>query len=142
MTSVFNTTESQFELPPGWVDRSISIFHPASETGEGGPSIVISREKLDGTVEEHSAKIFDGLRRALPRFELVWRKATKIGPMDGFDLRFRWVKSGARIDQRVVTLAYYDELLVHTASAPLDRADELMGIFDSCLASMKLRRQG
>jgi hypothetical protein len=139
--SLFNTTEGQFELPDGWVDRSISIFHPSHENGETGPSIVISRERLEGTVAEHSAKLLDGLRRALPRFELVWNKPAKVGPMDGFDLRFRWTKSGVRIEQRVVTLGYYDDLLVHTASGPLDRAEEISTILDNCLTSMKLRRQ-
>ncbi len=141
-TSLFNTTESQFELPAAWVDRSISVFQPQSAEGDGGPSIVISRERLDGDLATHADKVFQGLRRALPRFELVWNRPRTVGPMDAVDVRFRWSKDGSRVDQRLVMMAYYDELLVHTASAALDRAEALQPVFEHFLVSMRLRRRG
>ena len=95
----------EFELPEGWEDRSVVVLALPESKGGQGASIVITRERADvGLVAFADSQLVE-LAKKLPKFELLRRDERDFRGTVAIDLRFSWLNSNKKMNQRVLFAA-------------------------------------
>jgi hypothetical protein len=146
-TRAHELNELVFELPTILHDKTMHVF-ALKDDGPNEFSLVISRAKVDAqnTLEEFTQRLCAELERALPKFKLHQRVELHIDDSPAIELRYSWHNNGVVMQQRQsITLvqsaaAVEPEALMVAATCIDSFSDHWRAVYDSMLASMKLRR--
>jgi hypothetical protein len=138
--TMFHTDEVSFELPEGWVDRSINLFVPPANPS--GFSFVMSRQELAGQgLAPFVASALATLAKEWPRFVVLGQRDRMVGPLQGREARVKWAPKGQPYYQHQVYAPYYGTALIFTATTPFRFASQCESLLDQALAAVKFRRQ-
>lgn len=140
MSYVYHTDNAVFDLPPGFVDRSLTILEWPTATG-GRIALTMQREPrqgdrpLDEVVRDNLAKI----SRTLKGYKELSR--THFDPPSVARVAFEHRHELTRVVQYQLYVSTLDGLLIFGATGrAADRAD-CEALFDQVLQSLKLREK-
>lgn len=113
--ATYVTEEVAFDLPDGFADRSSTML---SSTKAGHPmSIVVTREPLTKTVEEHVQEAVAAIRKTAPVTKVLGQRERDIGNLPAREVRFSTVASKQPLYIRQAYVPYYGTLLALTVSS-------------------------
>jgi hypothetical protein len=138
--TMFHTDEVSFEVPEGWVDRTINILAPPEHPS--GFTLVMSRQALHGKeLAPFVAGALATLAKEWPRFVVLGQRDRKVGPLQGREARVKWAPKGQPFYQHQVYVAYYGTALIFTATTAFRFALQCEGFLDQAMANVRFRRQ-
>lgn len=138
--ATFHTDEVSFELPEGWVDRTINILAPLDHPS--GFTFVMSRQALAGKeLAPFVAGALATLAREWPRFVVLGQRDRKVGTLQGREARVKWAPKGQPYYQHQVYASYYGTALIFTATTAFRFASQCESFLDQALAAVRFRRQ-
>jgi hypothetical protein len=138
--ATFHTDEVSFELPEGWVDRSVNLLAPPDQ--RTGFTLVLSRQALgDKELGPFVAGALQRLAKEWPRFTVLGQRDRRVGPLAGREARVRWAPKGEPYYQHQVYVPYYGTALIFTATTAFRFAAQCDALLDQALAAVKFRRQ-
>lgn len=143
--SQYNLDEASFDLHPSLKDRTVNQFI-INDSGPSDFSFVISRAEAfaETTVDAFADTLANEMRKALPKFELLNKRALVVDGSAAMELHFTWRNGDTEMHQRQVAV------FVQAASADRSKAllltgtshgrfkDEWNLAFDTMLGSMRL----
>lgn len=126
-------------LPEGWVDRTV-LTYIGPDSGHGSPSLVVSRDRLDGSVSlgRYAAMHDASVRVGLEGVDLIDDRETTVGGRPAVCHTYAWSHSGRRMRQRVWCLVAGDVGYAIVASAADAEFDELRSVWAAAIASFML----
>ena len=137
----YSTPDLSFEAPPGWLDRSVTVFAaPPGDVAAGGPNIVVTRDALGAgeALEGYSDRQLVELAKRLDQFTLRHRRAARVGGAPAVELAFDWRSPSGPVTQRLVTVAAPDGALLNlTVTAPAASAGDALAAFEAMVASAR-----
>ncbi len=117
--SQYNLNEAHFDLHPSLKDRTVNQFI-VNDNGPSDFSFVISRAEdfVETTVDAFAETLANALRKALPKFELVNKRAVLVDGSEAVELHYTWRNGESEMHQRQVA--------VFVQAASVDRSKALM----------------
>jgi hypothetical protein len=113
--ATYVTEEIVFDLPDGFVDESNTMLSSAKA---GHPiSIVVTREPLTRSVEDHVKGAVQAIQKTAPVTRVLGHREREIGHLPGREVRFSTVASKQPLYIRQAYVPYYDKLLAITFSS-------------------------
>lgn len=136
---IYHADEMSFEIPDGFVDRSMTVLAPR---GEPALSLVITREpRSEEPLAAQVSQIAATLTEKLPGVRVLGQREREAGGVRARELRATATVDGVATYARQVFIDYYGTLLTFSitskrAHQPLcDRATETL------MGSLKLRKR-
>ncbi|ATQ76754.1 hypothetical protein CR152_21235 [Massilia violaceinigra] len=143
--SQYNLDEASFDLHPDLKDRTVNQFI-INDNGPSDFSFVISRAEnfAETTVDAFAEHLAGELRKALPKFELVNKRALLVDGSAAVELHYTWRNGDSEMHQRQVAVfvrAASEEgtkALLLTGTSHGAFKDEWNTAFETMLGSMRL----
>ncbi len=138
---MYHFAEGAFDLPAGFTDRSLNLFHRPTTGGEIIMSV--TRETIpDGrSFEELTAQLIQSLSAKLRSFERVSNPHKTPLDVPTVRIAFRWLNPVSGLIYQEQCMALYDRQCVTFGIAgPAHEEERAAAELQSLLASLKLRR--
>lgn len=136
--ATYHVEEMTFEVPDGWIDRSIQLF----SRPEGSISYNITRDDPKGQdVGPYVAKQLKALGPKLPRFLLIGQRSRAVGTLQGYEARLQWAPQGPLFYQHQVYVPYYGAVIIFTVTGPKSLAAQCDAHLEKSIANIKFRKQ-
>lgn len=137
--ATYVTEEIAFDLPDGFVDRSNTML---SSTKAGHPmSIVVTREPLTKTVEQHVHEAVQAIQKTAPMTRVLGHREREIGHFPGREVRFSTVASKQPLYIRQAYVPYYATLLAITVSSLRTQQPFCDSIAEKLVNGIQFRRR-
>lgn len=138
---IYETDEITFEVPEGYVDRSMNIFvTPPSATRSAPLSIVITRDaRTDEPVTEQAGKLLKDVPK-VTGFKVVGQRDREVGSLPAREARIHGVQSNVPTYSRQTFVGYYDTLLSIVVTAPRASSAQCDALTDRLLGSMRFKK--
>lgn len=137
--ATYHTDELSFEVPDGFVDRSVTVLAPE---GEPAISLVITREpRAEGPLEAQVSQATRAMVEQVPSTKVTGQREREVGGLRAREVRAQCMVNKVATYARQVFVGYYGTLLTMTLTvkrphqALCDRAAE--GI----LSSVRFRKR-
>jgi hypothetical protein len=129
-----------FEAPDAAVDASLNVYVPPPGS-EQQTSFTVAREPRAGALAEQERRALERLSAMLPSFRVLARRPRRVGTLAAREVRATCVTSARSLYQRIAFVAYYDIVLVLTATAPAAQQVDCDRLAEAWLASFQFRKQ-
>jgi hypothetical protein len=135
----YTTDEVTFELPDGFVDRSITVLN--SKDLQHPMSLVINRDDAAMPLEEHVAAAIQAIQKAAPGTKVLGQRTREVGHLPAREVRFSTVAAKKALYVRQAYLAYYDTILSFSLSAVRTQQPKCDAVADRLLSNVQFRRR-
>ena len=128
--------DASIELPDGWVDRTV-LTYVGPDSGEGSPSLVVTREELGAgvTLPRFAAMQDAAVRAGFDAIELLEDRETTVAGRAAIRHTYRWTMHGRTMRQRVWCLVESGIGYAIVASAADDEFDRHRTVWARAVAS-------
>lgn len=142
--SRYESRDVIFDVPRHWDDRTLVAFAAPAKPGQAtAPNMVMTRDTLgaEETIQSYADKQLAELSKRLEGFELDERKEMTLGGQPGVELRFSWVGSNGKLEQRLA-MAQGRRRAVYCFNATMAKADadQMNPLFDRIMATIRFPR--
>ncbi|HSN98618.1 MAG TPA: DcrB-related protein [Candidatus Nanopelagicales bacterium] len=134
----YHTDEISFEIPDGFVDRSMTVLAPE---GEPAISLVITRDpRTEEPLPEQVSKIVQAITKQIPNTKLLGQREREVGGLRGRELR---ATTAGKVPTyaRQVFVDYYGSLLTLTITVKRAHQAFCDRTAESILTSLKFRKR-
>jgi hypothetical protein len=137
----YETDEILFEVPAGFVDKTINIFvTPPSVTRSAPMSIVITRDpRTDEPVGEQASKILRDAPKVLG-FKVLGQRDRSVGSLPAREARVHGQQNNVPTYARQTFVGYYDTLLAIVVTAPRASVAQCDALTERLLESMRFKK--
>ena len=143
--SQYNLDEASFDLHPSLKDRTVNQFI-INDNGPSDFSFVISRAEdfAETTVDAFARWLAEELRKALPKFALLNKRALVVDGSAAMELYYTWRNGDSEMHQRQVAVFVQSgspersKALLLTGTSHGAFKDEWNQAFETMLGSMRL----
>jgi len=141
--AIYEVDELSFEVPDGYVDRSMNVFVPPANMMKGTPhNILITREpRSEETVAQQAARLLKELASKMPGTKILGQRDRVIGALPGREARSHGTRNGVPIYQRQFFVGHYGTLLSLIVTSTRAQSAQCDALAERLLASLKLRRR-
>src|ERR1041385_4102488 len=111
--ALFETDELSFEVPEGYVDRSMNLFLPPSGLMRSSPqSLLVTRDpRTEQPLHQQVGQMLKDMETKLPHVKLLGHRERQVGALPAREARVHAVHDGTPIYQRQCFVGYYGTLL-------------------------------
>lgn len=141
--AVFEVDELAFEVPDGYLDRTINIFTPPPSQMRAIPlGIVITREpRTDEQLEQQVSKLLKTLSAQMPGGKILGQRARTVGALSGRECRMHLMRDGVPLYQRHFLVHYYDLLLSVIVTSTRSQSARCESLMEQLLLTLRLRKR-
>ncbi|MCK6589614.1 MAG: DcrB-related protein [Polyangiaceae bacterium] len=138
---IYETDELTFEVPEGYIDRTMNIFvTPPSATKRAPLSIVITRDaRTAEPVGEQAGKIMKDVPK-VPGFKVLGQRDRAVGSLPAREARIHGETSGVPTYARQTYVGYYDTLISIIVTAPRASSAQCDAVTERLLGSMRFKK--
>lgn len=137
--AAYVTDEASFEIPDGFVDRSITML---STTRGGSPmSVVLNRDPVREPLEKQVATTLEAVKKAAPATKVVGVRAREVGGLPGREARLNVIAQKQALYVRQAYVTYYERLLTITITGQRGHQATLDSVAEKLLSTMQFRRK-
>jgi hypothetical protein len=139
---LYNIDEGAIDLPGAWSDQSINVL--GQPVGDGSNfGIVVTRFDLQEaqTVEAFANKHLEDHAQILRGFELLGRRNAVIGNLPAVEAKIRWIDGANAMFHYIAFVAYYQRVVLFTASSYAKNAEACEKLTVRILATAKFRER-
>ncbi len=144
--SRYESRDVVFDVPRHWEDRTLVAFAAPPRPGQStAPNVVMTRDTLgpEETIQSYADKQLAELSKRLEGFELDERKELSFGGQPGVELRFSWIGSAGKLEQRLA-MALGRKRTVYCFNATMAKADadQMNPLVDRIMSTIRFPRPG
>ena len=141
--AIYEVDEFTFDVPDGYVDRSINIFVPPAGMMKRTPqSIIITREpRTEDTVGQQAGKLLKEFASKVPGVKLLGQRERVIGALAGREARVHATRDGVPIYQRYFFIGHYGTFLSFLMTSTRAQSAQCDGLAERVLSTVRLRKR-
>jgi hypothetical protein len=141
--AIYEVDEFSFEVPDGYVDRSMNVFLPREGmTRAKTQNLVITREpRTEETVGQQASKLLKEFAAKIPGVKVLGQRDRPLGALAGREARAHAVQDGAPIYQRYFFVGHYGTLLSVIATSARAQSAQCDATVDRLLSSLRLKKR-
>ncbi len=141
--AIYEVDELTFEVPDGYVDRSMNLFVPPAGMMKQSPqNVIVTREpRTEETVGQQASKLMKELSSKVPGVKLLGQRDRMIGALPGREARVHAVRDGVPIYQRYFFVGHYGVLLSFIVTSSRAQSAICDGIAERFMTSLRLRKR-
>ena len=138
---IYETDEITFEVPEGYVDKSMNIFvTPPSATRSAPLSIVIMRDpRTDEPVGEQASKLLKDVPKVLGS-KVLGQRDRAVGSLPAREARIHGQQYNVPTYTRQILVGYYATLLSIAVTAPRAASAQCDALTERLLDSMRFKK--
>ncbi len=137
--ATYITDEVVFELPDGFVDRSITVV--SSAKGAQPLSIVVTRDKREEILEKQVQNQVDAIKTAAPNTKVVGSCSREVGNLPAREVKMTTVAGKQPLYIRQTWVSYYETLLSFSVTSLRAHQAICDSTADRLLDGMKFRKK-
>ncbi|EYF02666.1 DcrB-related protein [Chondromyces apiculatus] len=140
--ALYEADEVSFEVPDGYVDRSMNMFISPSQGPRGQPiSVVITRDpRTEETVRDQAIRLLKDVVAALPGGKLLGQRDREVGAQPAREARLQAVQQRVPTYARQTYVGHYGTLLTITVTSPRGAAQQCDAQTERLLGSMRFKK--
>lgn len=141
--AIYEVDELSFEVPDGYVDRSMNMFAPPAGPAKANPqNILVTREpRTEETLGQQAARLLKELATKVPGTKILGQRDRVVGALPGREARTHGVRSGVPIYQRQFFVGHYGTLLSIIVTSTRAHSAKCDAIAEQLLLSLRLRKR-
>lgn len=143
MMAIYEVDELTFEVPDGYVDKTINVFLPPSAALKGEPlNIVLTRDALpEEPLGPQVARMLKDFESKMPGAKVLGHRERSVGALPGREARVHAVHSKVPVYQRQFFVRHYGALLTFIVTSARAQSAKCDAIAERLLGSLRLRKQ-
>lgn len=141
--AIYEVDEFSFEVPDGYVDRSMNLFLPREGlTRARTQNLVITREpRTEETVAQQASKLLKEYAAKVPGVKILGQRDRPLGALPGREARAHATQEGQPVYQRYYFIGHYGMLLAVIATSARAQSAQCDGIVERFLSSLRLKKR-
>jgi hypothetical protein len=149
--AIYEVDEFSFEVPDGYVDRSMNLFLPPEGlTRAKTQNLVITREprteetvgaQVSETVGAQVSRLLKEFAAKIPGVKLLGQRDRPLGALAGREARANAMQDGTPIYQRYFFVGHYGTLLAVIATSARAQSAQCDALVERFLSSLRLKKR-
>lgn len=141
--AIYEIDELSFEVPDGYSEQTLNLFHPPSATLKGDPlNILVTRDKrTDEPLNAQVGRLLKDLETRVPGAKVLGQRDRPVGALPGREARVHAVHQKIPVYQRQFFVSYYDTMLAFIVTSTRAQSAKCDAIAERFLTSLRLRKQ-
>lgn len=140
--AIYEVDEFTFEVPDGYVDRSLNLFMPPGGARGRTQNLVVTREpRTEETVGQQASKLLKEFSQKLPGVKILAQRDRPLGALPGREARAHAVEEGHPVYQRYFFVGHYGTLISVIATSARAQSTQCDAIVERFLSSLRLKKR-
>ncbi len=130
--------EAAFDLPQGFVDRTVTVLEAATEDGEG-VSIIVERSPLPRgqSLQQATKERLLTARKDVRGFSILYERDCEVARTKAIDVGTKWRDDDGIVYTRSIHLALGDMLLIIAGEAGFEDRETCDRVLDHVAGSLR-----
>ncbi|MDI1436346.1 DcrB-related protein [Polyangium sorediatum] len=141
--AIYEVDEFSFEVPDGYVDRSMNLFFPREAmTRVRTQNLVITREpRTEETVVQQAARILKVFSTKVPGLKIIAQRDRPLGALPGREARAHATQQGHPVYQRYYFVGHYGTFISVIATSARAQSTQCDAVVERLLTSLRLKKR-
>ncbi len=138
-TVTYLTDEVVFEVPDGFVDKSLTMLSSTKVTMP--MSITIDRNPAEGPLESQVTKQLETIKKVSPSTKVLGSREREVGNLPAREVRMSTVAGKQQLYVRQTYVAYYGTLLTISMTSQRPQQQQCDAAAERLVTSLKFRKR-
>ncbi|MDC3956783.1 DcrB-related protein [Polyangium jinanense] len=141
--AVYEVDEFSFEVPDGYVDRSMNLFTPPAGLMQATrQSLLVTREpRTEETVSQQASRLVKELAAKVPGMKVLGQRDRALGALPGREARIHAVQGTVPVYQRCFFVGHYGTLLTVIATSMRSQSAQCDALVERFISSLRLKKR-
>lgn len=138
-TVTYLTDEVVFEVPDGFVDKSLTMLSSTKATLP--MSITIDRNRAEGPLQEQVTRQLELIKKVSPSTKVLGSRDREVANLPAREVRMSTVTAKQQLYVRQTYVTYYGTLLTISMTAPRTQQQQCDAAAERLVTNLKFRKR-